>query len=445
MSKRLIMILALAFVVGMAFTAYAEVQNVKVSGDITAMGIMRDLTLGSTSNDVKTDKSMASITRVKVDADLTDNVMTTVRLLNERYWGSETESAGVTHSNSNISLDLAYVTLKEFLYSPLTLIVGRQELHYGNDMIIGDPDTNNMVSTASAFSSLNARADADLSARKGFDAIRLILNYDPLVVDLVTAKITENARNTKDDVTLHGINANFALTKTTNLEGYYFGRVTGNKAGTGDKTDRVDTVGARLVVQPIDILTYQLEGAYQFGKRAGTATVSSANRRAFALETALSLNFKNMKMIPSLTAGYAYFSGQKSNDNKRVNAWDPMYENQKFGDIANAQFLQSNAHIAMLNGSIKPVEDITLKAEYYLFWWDKRYHDDQIITTVRGDTVVMENNKFAGSELDLKASYDYTEDVQFNLLTGLFKPGGAFSSNNDELASEVIGSMKVTF
>ena len=42
MSKRLILVLALAFVVGIAFAAYAEVQNVKVSGDITVYGIARD-------------------------------------------------------------------------------------------------------------------------------------------------------------------------------------------------------------------------------------------------------------------------------------------------------------------------------------------------------------------------------------------------------------------
>ena len=41
-----------------------------------------------------------------------------------------------------IALDLANVRLKEFLYAPLDLTIGRQELHYGNDFIMGDPDTN---------------------------------------------------------------------------------------------------------------------------------------------------------------------------------------------------------------------------------------------------------------------------------------------------------------
>ncbi|MEI6631658.1 MAG: hypothetical protein WCL25_03480, partial [bacterium] len=100
MKKRLVLILALAFVVGLSLTAYAEVQNVKVSGDITVLGVARQLELNNSQGvaaavapktlaDATTypDTFFATITRVKIDADLTDNVMATVRLLNERLWG----------------------------------------------------------------------------------------------------------------------------------------------------------------------------------------------------------------------------------------------------------------------------------------------------------------------------------------------------------------------
>ncbi|MFZ2602383.1 MAG: hypothetical protein WAX79_00055, partial [Candidatus Omnitrophota bacterium] len=94
MSKRLILILTLAFVVGISFAAFAEVQNVKVSGDITIGGVYRnnfDLAkpnaLGDTARNPDTttltyrdtEKDFFSITRVRVDADLTDNVAVCVR------------------------------------------------------------------------------------------------------------------------------------------------------------------------------------------------------------------------------------------------------------------------------------------------------------------------------------------------------------------------------
>ena len=447
MSKRLILVLAVAFVLSVACGAYAEVQNVKVSGDITAYGIIRNLTLkDSKAGGNSWDKDLATITRVRVDADLTDNVIATVRLLNERYWGNETDNVGTTNAhNTEIDLDLAYVTLKEFLYSPLTLTVGRQELHFGNEMIVGDPDTNNQVSTASAFSG----RDADLSARKSFDAIRLTLNYDPLIVDILGAKIRENTVNLNDDTDLYGINANYALSNRTTLEGYFFSKNTGLKAsGEANKYDRVHTLGARMVTQPIDNLTYQLEGAYQFGRyEPALATPRAAQRSAFAIETALTYDMKDRRYAPSITALYAFFSGDKGN-NKTYRGWDPMYENQKFGDIANALFNQSNAHIAGLVGSVRPVEDVTLKGEYYAYWWDKSYGDGQVIQTVRNPTtanLTTKHRKFAGQEIDVTATYDYTEDVQFALLGGVLFPGASFADGSNNMASELIGSMKVTF
>ena len=212
MTKRLIVVLALALVAGLVTCSYAEVQNVKVSGDLTVYGISRMFDVAG-GNDNKDDNAFASITRVKVESDLTDNVTATVRLLNERYWGTEVEMTGTgTNPNSDLSLDLACVTLKEFMMPAATLTIGRQELRFGNGMIVGDPDTNNAVSTASPFSNL----DMDLSARKAFDAIRLTLNYDPLVIDLVSSKITETSLTSSDDVDLYGINANYKLNNDKN-------------------------------------------------------------------------------------------------------------------------------------------------------------------------------------------------------------------------------------
>ena len=456
MSKRLIIILALAFVVGIAFTAYAEVQNVKVSGDITVYGVGRNLTLKDTkSGGNSVDQSLIGIARVRVDADLTDNVSATVRLLNERYWGNEIDNSGSNvadgtdaQTNTEIALDLAYVTMKEFLYSPLTLTVGRQELHFGNDMIVGDPDTNNTASTASPLGSATAiRRDPDLSARKAFDAIRATLNYDPLVVDVIGAKVREHAINLHDDTNLYGVNANYALTKNTTIEGYWFEKKTGQKtSGVSNKNDRVDTLGARLATSPIKDLTFQLEAAYQLGRRAMTVG-GYQERKGVAAETFLTYDLKKMKYEPSITAIYAYFSGNRGGADEYT-AWDPMYENQKLGDIANLLFPQSNAHVAGVSLSAKPIDDIVLKGEYYAYWWDKVYGEGQVIDNAydTASNLIMRHKKFAGTELDLTATYDYTEDVQFGLMYGLFLPGNAFNKDsNHNAAAEVIGSMKVSF
>lgn len=449
MTRRLGTLLCLVAIVSfIAQPAFAAVQNVKVGGDLTVIGLMRELDPDN-NNQVsaeRTDKdeAIASIIRLKVDADLSDNVSTTVRLINERYWGEEEfDVAAGQNGNSDVSLDLAYATFKEFLYSPLTLKVGRQELRYGNAMIVGDVDTNNVVSGASAFG--GSGDNADLSLRKAFDAIRAIFDYNPLVVDVIAAKVDENTVADEDDADLYGINVNYALSDKTTLEGYWFERRRDRHFTSGiNKTDRIDTLGARIATSLRDNLKYQFEGAYQLGTAALSAS-NTAKRRAYAFETALTYEMPNVKYTPTLTGIYAYFSGQKANDEKTVRAWNPMFEDQTWGRIANAQFNQSNLHAASLVGTAKLADDLGLRAEYWAFWWDKKFGGRETITSVRGDSLVMDHKKFAGQEIDLTATYDYTEDVQLSLLSGVLIPGNAFDKENRSTLTEVLGKMTVTF
>ena len=144
-----------------ASPAFAAIQDVKVSGDITTTFLDRyDFGFGDTGgtllekvmsapgigqpSGVVSQSIVLEQTRVRIDADLTDNVSATVRLLNESAWGL---SAGDASSSSNdglksVDLDLAYVTLREFLYSPLTLTIGRQEFYFGDGFIIGGGPNN---------------------------------------------------------------------------------------------------------------------------------------------------------------------------------------------------------------------------------------------------------------------------------------------------------------
>ncbi|MCX5710692.1 MAG: alginate export family protein [Candidatus Omnitrophica bacterium] len=349
--------------------------------------------------------------------------------------------------------------MKEFLYSPLTLTIGRQELHFGNDMIIGDPDTNNAVTTASPFNgSGTGLRDPDLSARKAFDAIRATLNYDvmsnPLVVDVVIAQVKNTTFGNRDDENLYGVNVNYELNKKTTLEGYWWERSRGKvntAAGTAsNKSDRTDVYGARIVNQSIKNLTAQVEAAMQLGN-VNTSSTITQRRRAWATEAFLTYDLKDVKKVgkykPTATALFAFFSGNKDNSGNKTNkAWDPMYENQKCGDLANALLNQSNI---MLTGGIltaKPVDDVTLKGEYYAYWWDKVFQQGGTAQTIlTGETLTMTDGKFVGQEIDLTATYDYTEDVQFALMGGMFMPGDSFDSINRNTATEVIGSMKVTF
>ena len=442
MNKRLILLMALALVVGLTYTAYAEVQNVKVGGDILIRGVARnnfDLKNSGTAGDKEDDQASfaTSTVRVRIDADLTDNVSATVRLLNERLWGEEDED------DSDIDLDLAYVTLKEFLYSPLSLMVGRQELRYGNGLIVGDPDTNRDVTGASAFSGVSGLSEiaADLSSRKAFDAIRAVLNYDPLVVDLVYAKIEEDDVRRNDDVDLMGINAVYTLDKATTLNPYFFVRSAGsNRTDQPGKSTKTYVPGILITSSPIEDLKASLEFAYQFGKNIG----SGNKLRAYAVQASADYALKKLPYSPMVGIQYTYLSGDKNDSDSKDKAWDPMFEDQTLNSIPNVLFANSNMQVINLKGSMKPMEDVTVLVNYGNYRLAQKLSGSQDLGYGSGWTLT--GKKPLGNALDLSAVYDYTEDVQLALDLGWFFPGKAFDKTDGRrTANQVIGSMKVTF
>jgi len=499
MSKRLI-ILTLALVLGISFAAYAEVQNVRVSGDITAMGVYRnnyDLTKnppasasGTRDAEDYSDQReyFASITRLRVDSDLTDNVSATVRLLNERAWNGDSMTGGAGGNQnvglgapawagdreSQIDLDLGYITAREFLYSPLTLTVGRQELHFGNDFIIGDPDTNGI-------SGRSQLPDGDLSARKAFDAIRATLDYNPLVVDIIYSKLAENAERLNDDTTLTGFYATYDLNRSTDVDGYFLAKLRGSRSAAvtsaaGNvytaqvRNDKVYTLGVRAVNRSFDNLTLDVQGAYQFGAYEpqfdvnATAEARSARRSAFAAEVIATYSLADIDKIakydPSFSAIYAALSGNSrdAEGDRRYTGWDSMYENQTLGHIINGVFGFSNAHFAGASLKFSPLQDLLVRVDGVGIWTMKRYQDGTrySLSGVSGSSnFFMNKNPHLGSELDVSLTYDYTEDVQFSLLGGVFFPGKAISrlrvagdttdSGLRAAATELLGTMKVTF
>jgi len=445
MSKRLMVVLALALIVGLTFSAaYAEVQNVKVSGDIIASGVARShFNLQSVPADKSILKQNFLMTqvRLRVDADLTDNVSATVRLINERIWNgqNDTASTSAASNNTEIDLDLAYVTLKEFLYSPLTLTIGRQEIKFGNSFVIGNAK---VIGSSSSI-------PTDLTERKAFDAIRATLNYDPLVVDLVYAQVKQNNSVDRNTTSLTGINAAYALNKKTDLSVYYWLKKDNNLlVATGSRTDQLSTIGALISMLPIENLATSLEAAYQFGRNTQSAT-GAKRHDAWALQAMADYTFAKVKTTPKIGASYTYLSGDQTGGT-RNSGWDPLFYDQKLNNIVYTLLPFSNMNAFNLRGSMKPVEDVTISAVYGYYnvaqknaagFTVPNTYDDNGATYYTG---TYSGKTHLGEALDLTAIYDYTEDVQFGITGGVFRAGPALLDNG-KAAQQVIGSMKVVF
>lgn len=425
MNKKLIIVLALAFVVGVSAAAFAEVQNVKVGGSITAAALSRqnlDL-LGKKSTAVAADNEFATITKIGIDAELTEEVEATVELLNERVWGENHDNTGNNVSQEEIDIEYAYVTLKEFLKGttgiPLNLKLGRQPLKIGSGLLVGNPDGNQYDNTQ-----LPPGA-GDLSARNAFDAI--VADWEishELKVITGFAKISESHLTSGKDTDLYVIDATYNLGEdslNTVLEGTY--------ALSRKVKENVNNYGGRITSVPVENLNVEGEYVYQ---------VSNAHRKKASDAVRLGATYAMPEVTWKPAVGIDYTRLSKN--------WDKMHESLVPADLVNLFLSNTNISIIGLTASAKPQDDVTLKLRYANLALAKKGVTSLGDAAATGATYVVDSTKKAlGYEVDAGVSYDYTADVQFGLNYGLLKPGKAFDSANRKSASQVVGTMKVSF
>lgn len=458
MSRKLIVALAVLSFALMG-TTFAAVENIKVSGDMKAQAIMRNLSMGGhglgmniSDND---NNFLISQIRLRFDADLTENVSATLRFINENTWG---ESDGNVQGDQ-VEIDLACVELKSFLYEPLTLTVGRQNLRYGSALIVGDPFTNQGSNSSAGIPAI-AR---DLSLRKSFDAIKGVLDFAPWTIDMVFAQVDETdanggVDNRHDDEILAGVNAAYDWSSYNGVSEVYFfagDRAprtdidTTNPALSTDNKDKVYVMGARAQMDPTDKITLGAEYAYQLGNVNITPSTGAAGDNdhisAFAILANAEYRFLN-DYNAKLGLSYTYLSGDDDATRETDEGWKTMWEDQTPAELLNILMDNSNAQFVSLCGSMMPREDITLGGSYT----NARFNigdNDTTYTPTNSTTTytVKQSASDFGHEVDAYAIYDYTEDVQFKVTSAYFIPGNVFESQNENQAYSVKAGMTVGF
>ena len=439
---------------------FAEVQNVKVGGDITARAFYRkNLDLhdenSSSTQGLDSDRFFMTTTGINVGADLTENVSTFVRLANERDWNL----AASTSSANDLALSQSYVTFKELFYSPLTVRIGRQPIVWGRGFVLG----SNLIPSILArgddiHAAITANEFTDFTA---FDAIRATLDLShlggmnlPLTADYVYIKENENSVGANDDVNLQGVNFSAKFDKMgSEAEAYFLNkRDKSTGTATNDNFGSVNTMGVRGSVKPVDGAYVYGELAWQFGQQATDASgvlPAGGPQQAWAFDLGTDYTFAQVPMTPKIGFEWIFWSGKDVNG--AVNGWDPIargyyttalrefqtataggfYGTDQAGDTAAA----TNQHQLAFYGSLKPVADLTISPRLTFFALD------------RGALPVAGSKRkgYAGAEWDTNIVYDYTSDVQFGLLYAMFSPGNVYRTPNDAVAQELVSTVSVKF
>lgn len=483
-------LLVVALMVVLATPAFAAIQNVKVSGDITSTWLDRqnfDFGVNSgviappgTPLGLKDQNVFFTQTRVRIDADLSDNVSTTVGLVNERAWNAQNTTSDA------VDVYLASVTMRELLYSPLTVTIGRQIFTYGNGLVIGNGPGNRTNG------GLKSIAE-DFGMSTAEDGIKAVLDYKPLTIDLIYykhAELSSGIAGTVTDTTnkgksedVYGINANYQLSDSWNtlLEGYLFTRIDGSayensSSGLGPfntkaKGDELYVPGLRASTNPIKGLNLQGEIAWQLGtaavQDAANGGVASERRDAMALQFLASYALPVMeKYKPTVNGEFTYVTGDKmaarnststnNKDAKTFTAWDPFDEGQHIGTIYNSLLPLTNLYIVSLGGSVNPLEDVTASFKWSELFAAESYSANNLLYAFQPDSssgfttnmfggTPAKNKHTLGNEYDVGVNYNYTEDVAFGVSLGWYLAGDVAPKQYRNTASQAVADVAVKF
>ncbi|MDP2816646.1 MAG: alginate export family protein, partial [Rectinemataceae bacterium] len=274
-----------------------------------------------------------------------------------------------------------------------------------------------------------------------------------------------------DPVDYQRINALTAVNPT--IPAFYADTTVPGVGARRYEENRVHVVGLRGDIEPVENLMLSGEGAYQWGRLndlIGAWNVSTdgssleRKRSAWAVDLKGDYLWKDVSYKPSAGLGYVFLSGNKSDNGGKFKGWDPMFKGKFYSLIRDYQHGtgtalnniggniyqtldyrapsgSTNSHTLYVDGGLKPMDDLSIKARYLHFWAAERA---SVGSQTRGGRNI-------GDEIDTCLVYDYTEDVQFDLTGGIFLPGKLFDNNTDALtkgndaAVIVTGGVKVVF
>jgi len=511
---------AFALILVFALPAYAETQSVKISGDLTIHAIARDNFDLDKNRDTGLDyptvwtaaqngpptgmskeQFIMSIAEIQVDADLTDNVSTVVRIVNQRNWGDsdyktmrdpanpDFHFVTVDHDLLDLGIDLAYVQIKELFFEPLSITIGRQDIWFGRGLIVGANLVDPGLVESRVGNVINERIRGigapEYTAYRSFDAVRATIDFEkyaPFVVDLVYIR-NDQGTLSSNSIDVVGINAGYNWdVYNAETEAYYWCRRDNEDANPRTAaSDEVHTIGLRGSFNPAEDWLFGGEAALQFGKaledmpmgidRTATTGVENQDRFAGMLNAYVDyLGWQKYMYSPKVGAEVIWTSGDDRDPGDRGDThtqWHSMYRGYfptmirpYIGRYYYTSRYPNGEDIGLTNqwelmakGSMRPLDDVLVEgivSGYYL---------DRIpIRGAENSQLGWIGSHHLGTELNLKTTYDYTEDVSFSLASAWFWPGDVYEEQQHQndmpdsptdlqptVATEVVGTCKVSF
>lgn len=497
--------------------AIAELQNVEVGGEIrirwnhfTEAGSVQTprpgiglFNIGNPVGALFTDKGnsldfVEQRTKLNVTADFTKDVTAFIELDSYDIYGEDFRADSITganfrpggvanivgantaaNSNDDVNLYQAYIETRDTWGVPLRLRIGRQEMQFGSEWLVGNNDTS------SNFSGLS------------FDGITLAYDTDQFTITAFATILAENFNIEEDgDVNFFGVYGSYEGIEDVVIDAYWlfvrdgrgsrlgFPFDTPNTGLFGRVADRIEDIfGVDQYEDTQSIHTFGLRGAgviagfdweaeaaYQTGDAPNTTRAFfSPDPNSFLTgpaflpfggpygddEKDFDLFGANIEVgytfdaaiQPRIYVGGAFFEGEDEREDT-FGEWlrnlFPFYQqdasisfNRLFSDWEYSEFLAdgdlSNAIVLRGGASIAPTETVEILVTGSYFVTDEEFTSNGVLGF---PFLGYESDDELGWELGVYLSYDYTEDLVFNFgYAHFFAEDGVDRTRNGPLSN----------
>jgi alginate export protein len=367
----------------------------------------------------------------------------------------------VTPTNDDIEIYQAYIEAADLFGLPLRARIGRQELRFGSEWLVGANDDG--PSPAWGLS---------------FDGIRLTYATDLFSVDAWWSKLADRSPAEEDgDVDFYGLYASYYGVQDFTFDAYWLWLRDGisiNDTGYTwlsewiedavgvddyDVTD-IHTVGLRAA-GTLGAFDVEAEAAYQWGEASIAGTLFSpftygddaAEYSEWACTVELGYTF-NVPWQPRVYIGYAFYGGADKRGlsfEDWVNPFDAPEASLSFNRLfSNTSYTYlfdwtdlSNAHVFRAGASAMITESIEIGLDAAYFLADEAFDAPAHFVLGRYRIPIapslsfwtQSNDDRLGLDLSLYACYDYSDDLSFevgwtHLFVGDGLREGSFSNSN---------------
>ena len=329
---------------------------------------------------------------------------------------------------NHTALRQAWLSLGDAKKFPFTAKVGRQELTYGDQRLVGMADWLNIGRT--------------------FDAAKLRYENPNLWVDGFYAQpVTPNKHGFNESDPHDRLSGIYASTKTAvpyqETQLYFLARNVNqhsayevqNKLLPLASPRDIYTIGLRVKSLPdaLDGWDYEAEIAGQFGRFKASDTAPSLTQEAYAVHAGAGYTWTNSRFTPRLGLDYNFASGDSNPNDGKHGTFDNLYpSNHGLYGVMDFFSLQ-NLHDVHLAATLKPTKKLSVKLDGHAYWLadtgDFSYAGNGTPRKSGGYGINSSAGNYLGSEIDLTAAYAITRFATAQAGYGHFFTGDYINSS----------------